>query len=113
MTIKECIKMLNSYAKTARNIAKDCINKDRRHELVKTAEKYEQEAKWLEELSRARTLLKATHDLLEVANDTYVEDALSILIHYDDVDCDGYCLMEDIEYYFDEFPVENYEELSK
>ena len=61
-------------------------------------------AKWLRELQRARVLLKATHDLLEAADDSpYVEDVLAILVHYDDTDCDGSCLMEDIEYYFDEF----------
>ena len=61
-------------------------------------------AAWLRELQRARVLLKATHDLLEAADDSpYVEDVLAILVHYDDMDCDGSCLMEDIEYYFDEF----------
>ncbi len=104
MTLKECIKTLNSYAKSARNIAKDCINKDGRRKLIKTAERYEQEAKWLEELSRARTLLKATHELLETADESpYVLDALSIVVNYDDAECDGCCLKEDIEYYFDEY----------
>ena len=64
-------------------------------------------AVWLRELQRARVLLKATHDLLEAADDSpYVEDVLAMLVHYDDMDCDGYCLMEDIEYYFDEFGAE-------
>lgn len=54
ITLEECIKMLNSYAKSARNIAKDCLNKDGRHKLIKTAEKYEQEAEWLKELVERR-----------------------------------------------------------
>lgn len=54
MTLKECIEMLNSYAKSARNIAKDCINKDGRRKLIKTAEKYEQEAEWLTILKKAK-----------------------------------------------------------
>lgn len=104
MTLKECIKTLNSYAKSARNIARDCKNKDGRHKLIKTAEKYEQEAKWLEELSRARTLLKATYELLETAKKSpYVLDTLRIVVHYDEADCDGNCLKEDIEIYFDEY----------
>lgn len=63
-----------------------------------------QTAKWLEELSRARMLLKATHELLEIADESpYVLDALSIVVNYDDAECDGCCLKEDIEYYFDEY----------
>jgi len=104
MALKECIEMLDSYAKSARNIAKDCINKDGRRKLIKTAERYEQEAEWLEELSRARTLLKATHELLEIADESpYVLETLRIVVHYDEADCDGNCLKEDIECYFDEY----------
>ena len=62
----------------------------------------EQLAKWFQELQRARVLLKATHDLLKAANG----DVLTILVHYDEADCDGYCLMDDIEKYFDEFDPE-------
>ena len=61
-------------------------------------------AEWLRELQRSRVLLKATHDLLEAAYySPYVENVLGILVHYDYTDCDGRCLMEDIEYHFDEF----------
>jgi hypothetical protein len=57
----------------------------------------------LRELQRARTLLKATHDFLKAAKrNPYVEDVLSMLIYYDEA-YDGYCLMDDIEKYFDEF----------
>lgn len=75
--------------------------------LAICAEENRQLAKWLRELQRARVLLKATHDILEAADDSpYVEDVLAILVHYDDADCDGSCLMDDIEYYFDEFDVD-------
>lgn len=50
MTIKECIEMLDSYAKSARSIA----NKDGSHNLIKTAERYEQEVKWLKILKKAK-----------------------------------------------------------
>lgn len=70
---------------------------------IKALEQQEEYAERFRELQRARVLLKATHDLLKAANDMYVEDALNILVHYDEADCDGYCLMEDIENYFDKF----------
>ena len=102
MTIKEGIKSHVFYAKSARNMAKEYERGCRK--LIKTAETYEQEAKWLEELSRARTLLKATHELLEIAKKSpYVLDTLCIVVHYDEADCDGNCLKEDIENYFDEY----------
>lgn len=67
-------------------------------------QEHTQTAKWLEELSRARTLLKATHELLETAKKSpYVLDALNIVVNYDEADCDGNCLKEDIENYFDEY----------
>lgn len=72
--------------------------------ITNQKETCEQLAEWFRELQRARVLLKATHDLLEAADDSpYVEDVLAILVHYDDADCDGSCLMKDIEYYFEEF----------
>lgn len=56
----------------------------------------------LRELQRARVLLKATHDLLKAEKrNLHVKDVLSMLVYYD-----GYCLMEDIENYFDEFDAE-------
>ena len=93
MTLEEAIEQ---YA----NTAVFC----KMHESEKYAAEFKQLAAWLRELQRARVLLKATHDLLEAADDSpYVEDVLAILVHYDDTVCDGSCLMEDIEYYFDEF----------
>jgi len=47
---------------------------------------------------RKITLLKACRDLLRKQNDSsYVLNLLSEAVFYDDVDCDGYCLLEDIE----------------
>ena len=47
---------------------------------------------------RKITLLKACRDLLRKQNDScYVLNLLSETVFYDDVDCDGYCLLEDIE----------------
>ena len=93
MTIEQAIEQYDGYANV-------CMC----HNLTVSQKEFEQLAAWLRELQRARVLLKATHDLLEAADDSpYVEDVLGILVHYDDTDCDGSCLMEDIEYYFDEF----------
>lgn len=46
---------------------------------------------------RKDILLRAAYDLLKRSSDQYfVEEATSILTRYDDANCDGYCLMEDI-----------------
>lgn len=46
---------------------------------------------------RKEVLLRAAYDLLKRSTqDHYVREATSIMIHYDDANCDGYCLMEDI-----------------
>lgn len=67
-------------------------------ECKKCAEEHRQLAEWLNELKRARVLLKATYELLMKQNDSgYVLNLLSETIFYDEAECDGYCLMEDIE----------------
>lgn len=54
-------------------------------------------------LERARTLLKATKELLEKQeNSSYVLNILEQTIFYDETKCDGFCLKEDIGYWFDE-----------
>lgn len=73
---------------------------------IKALEQQEECKKQFSELQRARVLLKATHDFLKATKYVHVEDALRILVHYDEADCDGYCLLEDIENYFDEFNTE-------
>lgn len=47
---------------------------------------------------RKITLLEACRDLLEKQNrSNYVLDLLSETVHYDEADCDGYCLLDDIK----------------
>jgi hypothetical protein len=46
---------------------------------------------------RKLILLRAAYDLLKSASqDHYVREATSILTRYDEANCDGHCLMEDI-----------------
>lgn len=111
MTLEEAIARCEKIVKEAKKsyeVPVGDIMAEVGMELTKKGvEEYQQYAEWLRELQRARVLLKATHDLLEAAEDSpYVENVLAILVHYDEVDCDGSCLMEDIENYFDEFGAE-------
>jgi len=47
---------------------------------------------------RKITLLKACRDLLkQQQKSSYVLNLLSETVFYDEADCDGYCLLEDIE----------------
>ena len=47
--------------------------------------------------NRKEVLLRAAYDLLRKASEMhYVQEATHITVFYDDADCDGYCLMEDI-----------------
>lgn len=46
---------------------------------------------------RAETLLKAAQQIFnKCSKSTYIIDALSCTAFYDDADCDGECLREDI-----------------
>ncbi len=55
-------------------------------------------------VSRAKTLLNATYNLLSKQKDSpYVLNLLAETITYDEAECDGSCLMDDIEYWFDEY----------
>jgi hypothetical protein len=48
-------------------------------------------------MDRKDILLRAAYDLLKRSTEPgYVQDATEILVRYDDADCDGHCLMEDI-----------------
>ena len=63
---------------------------------------------------RAKTLLKAAWQLLNKQMESpYVLNLLAETIIYDGAECDGNCLMEDIEAWFDEFTDDDlrYEEL--
>lgn len=48
-------------------------------------------------VDRKKVLLRAAYDLLKRADeDHYVEQATCILVFYDEANCDGHCLMEEI-----------------
>lgn len=91
MTLEKAIEVYSVFAENPR-------------EFVEVRNNYIQIVNWFKELQRARILLKATHDLLETAKKSpYVLDTMRIIVHYDEADCDGNCLKEDIENYFDEY----------
>ena len=47
--------------------------------------------------NRKEVLLRAAYDLLKSSTrDHHVREATSIVVRYDDANCDGYCLMDDI-----------------
>lgn len=65
----------------------------------------------LDALSRAKTLLKAAGSLLKKQEDSnYVLNLLTETVYYDEAECDGSCLLDDIRYWFDEFTNENIDE---
>lgn len=54
-------------------------------------------------MDRKTELLIAAYKLLNKQNDShYVLNLLSTTVNYDDAECDGSCLMDDIEYCLDE-----------
>lgn len=88
MTLDEAIKHCDDIADY------DCYNEKQ----MKCAEDHRQLAEWLKELKYAKVLLKATYELLSKCDDSsYVLNVLEQTTVYDGVECDGYCLMEDIE----------------
>lgn len=49
-------------------------------------------------IERATVLLKAAHALLKKCDaGPYVANAMATTVFYDEAECDGFCLMEDIE----------------
>ena len=51
----------------------------------------------MSEKDRMEVLLKASWDMLKKCHDSYyVISPMETTVHYDDADCDGHCLMEDI-----------------
>lgn len=101
MTIDDAIKHAEEVAKANESWHEEYINTAfEQHALncKKCAEDHRQLAEWLKELKNARILLKATYDLLKQCDDSfYVLNVLEQTTVYDGVECDGYCLMEDIE----------------
>jgi hypothetical protein len=54
------------------------------------------------DIERAKTLLKAAHELLMIAhNSPTVEDVMVKTVEYDGTECDGWCLGIDIENWLD------------
>ncbi len=54
--------------------------------------------KQVKKLDRAKVLLNATLDMLQQAErNHFVESPLEMVMHYDEADCDGSCLKDDIE----------------
>lgn len=48
-------------------------------------------------MDRKEILLRAAYDLLMRSSAPgFIQDAQEILVRYDNADCDGYCLMNDI-----------------
>ena len=48
---------------------------------------------------RKTVLLKACLDMLKKCDDShFVVSPMEVTVFYDDAECDGYCLMEDIEH---------------
>lgn len=53
---------------------------------------------------RAIELLKATKQILDKANEgPYVENVFELTAFYDGTDCDGYCLLDDINDLFEKY----------
>ena len=49
-------------------------------------------------MDRKIILLKATYELLKKCDEgPFVKNVMEETVFYDDTECDGYCLMEDIE----------------
>jgi len=70
MTLEEAIKHAEEVAQEKRYEYQECLavhDMEDAMDCGKCGEEHEQIAEWLKELSRARTLLKATHELLESA----------------------------------------------
>lgn len=62
-----------------------------------------EEKRRTEQQDRAIVLLEAARNLLAKQQDSiYVLNLLAETVHYDDVECDGCCLLEDIEYFLEE-----------
>ena len=101
MTLDEAIKHCDEVVEIKKQESIDAeIQGCDRHALKceKCASEHRQLANWLKELKRAKELLEATYELLEKQkNNPYVLNLLSETIFYDEAECDGNCLMEDIE----------------
>lgn len=100
MTIDDAIKHAEEVAKVNEC---ECVEYSEVSPLYvsnckKCAEDHRQLASWLNELKYARVLLKAAYEIFKKCDDSYyVLNVLEQTTVYDGVECDGYCLMEDIK----------------
>lgn len=91
-TIKHCDEVVIENEKICEGIPTHCM------EAYHCAKEHHQLANWLRDLKRARELLEATYKLLQRQDESpWVLNLLEETIYYDETECDGSCLMEDIE----------------
>lgn len=68
-------------------------------------------AELMEALDRAKVLLKATQEILQKQEESpFVLNVLEQTTIWDDVECGGYCLKEDIQDWFDLYAKEGVED---
>ena len=96
MTCKEVAKRLRN-CQNADYGAKVFIKREAIDQIIKAIEEQN------ECYERAVELLKATQDLLKKQKGSYyVLNLLEETVYYDEAECDGNCLLEDIGYLFEE-----------
>ena len=102
MTNEEAIKQLDWYFNFDDGGAAEVKTREAYFTLKRAAKQDESygEKRYITLLCAAHTLLKRQHD------SNYVLNLLAETVFYDDAECDGNCLLDDIEYYFDEIGVE-------
>lgn len=67
-------------------------------DIFHNVSKSEENAELKTQLERAKVYLKATSDLLQKQNEShYVLNLLETTVFYDEADCDGYCLKDEID----------------
>ena len=95
--------LIDESIEDAKECAKEVINEATGHYYccdgtvdIKIVEKDNKSNSDMED--RKTTLLRACMELLQKQEDSpYVLYLLSETVHYDETDCDGYCLLEDIK----------------
>ena len=103
MKLDEVIRHAEEQADLLEESAKGCdltdkVEKEIAYKSAKCAKGHRQLARWLESLKRAKILLTATYQLLnKQERSPIVLNILSQTVFYDEAECDGTCLMEDIE----------------
>lgn len=90
--IKHCDEVIKENEIICEEIPAHCM------EAYHCAKEHRQLANWLRYLKRARELLEATYELLQRQDESpWVLNLLEETVYYDEAECDGGCLMEDIE----------------